>query len=495
MRASSLLHHRIVRRAIGVGAAALAGLGAGWLIRRYAMPITLTETAVAAVPAAPAAPDVRASPAAQPSQPITSGVGDLYHRRYQVDIADPALDKAAIMAHIFANINEFVPRELGVFERTHAQDPDTWQVGDEFLVRLTGPWNGPVRLVHLEPTLFTFITLEGHLEAGEIQFALADHPETAGALRFEIRSWARSSDRITDFFYHTLGISRFAQTRVWTYFCQHVADVSGGTVIDTIRVTTQRVPVEAPPVWKRYERQFDRWAQTALNFDPTQRERFTAQNGWRLDDYRIGLPSEPPGLPLEDGAWAAARQIVQRYEFPDPALITGIFIPDRPLEERIMILRARFLLFTFLFGVKIVGVVEETRTTEKRGDARVWGYGYRTLEGHFEMGEIMFEVWKFLTSGEVEFRIHAYSRTAAIRNPLYRVGFALFGRRLQRRFARTAMERMQQLVIARLAQAQNTPDGVTDTVPTETPEVAPVSSDPAAAAKADEIAAEREDKS
>ena len=56
-----------------------------------------------------------------------------------------------------------------------------------------------------------------------------------------------------------------------------------------------------------------------------------------------------------------------------------------------------------------------------------------------------------LDSGAVEFRIHAFSRAATIRNPLVRLGFRLFGRREQIRFARHACERMSQLVTAELA--------------------------------------------
>jgi hypothetical protein len=81
---------------------------------------------------------------------------------------------------------------------------------------------------------------------------------------------------------------------------------------------------------------------------------------------------------------------------------------------------------------------------------RVWGWNYRTLEGHLEMGQIDFEVWKWLDSGDVEFRIRAFSRRAAIANPVVRVGFRVFGRREQLRFARNACARMARLTEAAL---------------------------------------------
>ena len=41
--------------------------------------------------------------------------------------------------------------------------------GDEYVVRMPGPWDGPLRVVERTPTAFRFATLEGHLEAGPVQ--------------------------------------------------------------------------------------------------------------------------------------------------------------------------------------------------------------------------------------------------------------------------------------------------------------------------------------
>lgn len=477
-------------RPLWIGAAALLGLGGGVMIRRWTIPLRRSEVAVAATEPAPA-PPMEDPTGDRPLQPIYAGVGDLFHRRYQADIAHPTLTRAELMAQVMADINQFSPRELAWFEKTKG-DPDRWQVGDEFFVHITGPWDGPVRLIHVEDDGFAFATLSGHLEAGEIQFHAIEHPSRKDAIRFEIRSWARSRDRITDLFYRFLRVSMFAQGSMWTYFCKRAVEVSGGELINEIRLTTHRVPYtpEPIPTWKRYAREFERWSATGLNFDPAQRESFTEKSGWRIDQYSVGLPSESPGEPLTNGSWAAAQAIVRNYEFPDPMLITGIFIPDRPLEERIMILRARFLVFTFMFGVKIIAVTDTMRHDDKRGDARVWGYGYRTLEGHFEMGEINFQVWKYLESGEVEFRIQAYSKIAHIPNVFYRIGFHLFGRRLQKRFARTSIARIQQLVLARLAKEEGKPTPA-ETTPEPAAPIQPASDDSIAVGKADEIAEKR----
>jgi len=426
-----------------------------WLLRRYGMPVRETEFEIAAAPAAPN--DSSPKPVgSRPLQLLDDGEGDLYHRVYQVDIAHPTKTPETLMAEIYADINRFVPREMLVFDKMRGrEDGGAWKIGDEFYIHVTGPWDAPVRVIEAEPMRFALITLQGHFEAGEIHVGMQPHPERADAIRFQIESWARSRDSVTDLVYRVLGWSKFAQTRVWTFFCKRVQEESGGELIDAIRVTTHkaRYRPDAPmPAWKRYQRDFERWRATELNFDPSLRESYHAGTGWRVDDYRTGLPSEPPGDPIPGGAWQLAKHIIQNYEFPDPSLITGIFIPDQPLDERIMILRARFLVFQFMFGVRIVDVRDETIQIDKRGAARVWGYAYQTLRGHFERGEIRFEVVKYLDTGDIEFRVHAYSQTADIENVIYRLGFWIFGRRLQRRFARTALTRMQQLVIARQAE-------------------------------------------
>jgi uncharacterized protein (UPF0548 family) len=112
-----------------------------------------------------------------------------------------------------------------------------------------------------------------------------------------------------------------------------------------------------------------------------------------------------------------------------------------------MILELRFWGLRFHVGVRVVAVTEGTRSEDGR-QAAVWGWSYRTLEGHLEAGQMDYEVRKWLDTGEVEFRIHAYSRTAYIRNPLVRLGFRVFGRREQTKFARNACERMRRLVEA-----------------------------------------------
>ena len=212
------------------------------------------------------------------------------------------------------------------------------------------------------------------------------------------------------------------------------------------------VPASAkPPAWEQYRARLDSYANAQVNYDFSRQNEYTSATGWRMDDYETDLPAEAPGPPEATGSFAAAQDVLRRYAFPPPNLISGYFDPSVPLEKRIMVLRAHFLVFNFYFGVHVSEVTDEAARATPAGPERVWGYGYRTLEGHFEKGQIDFTIHKNLTTGAVQFRVHAVSQSGQIRNPFYWLGFKLFGRMLQRKFARESQRRMRELVAASLA--------------------------------------------
>jgi len=189
-------------------------------------------------------------------------------------------------------------------------------------------------------------------------------------------------------------------------------------------------------------------ADKGFNFDPDQTEHFTTANGWHVDDYTQPLPPEPPGPPIPGGSFEVAQRLMEDYEFADPAIVRAVYATDSPLEHRDMLLEGRLWGLRFRFGVRVGGLIDEELATDGR-PLRRWRWSYRTLQGHLEMGQMDYEVRKWLDTGEVEFRIHAFSRPAHIPNPVIRLGFRLFGRRVQRRFARHACQRMARLTAAR----------------------------------------------
>jgi uncharacterized protein (UPF0548 family) len=185
------------------------------------------------------------------------------------------------------------------------------------------------------------------------------------------------------------------------------------------------------------------------NFDPTQHDDLTEANGWRVDDYCVALPPEPPGDPVPEGSWETAKRLLGEYEFADPSILRAVYYPDHPLDGRTMLLEGRFFWMRFIFGVRVGGLIDATVSVEGR-PLRVWGWNYRTLQGHLEMGQMDYEVCKWTDTGEVQFRMHAVSRAAEIPNPVIRLGFRVFGRHMQKKFCRLALERMRLMVESEL---------------------------------------------
>ncbi|HMQ34851.1 MAG TPA: DUF1990 family protein [Chloroflexaceae bacterium] len=187
--------------------------------------------------------------AGRPVQLPGDGHGPLFHRRYAVDFAGSRLGPEALMAQVKADLSDFSPRMLAHFEKTKG-DPAELREGDEYHITILGPWNGRVRVVEAQPTSFTFITLEGHPEAGQIMFSLEHHPARRGALRFEICSWARSRDMIVGLTYKEVGVGKEVQKNAWVTFCERVVEASGGKALGEVSVVTeeQRFDGEVIPI-------------------------------------------------------------------------------------------------------------------------------------------------------------------------------------------------------------------------------------------------------
>ncbi|GGU92590.1 hypothetical protein GCM10010182_04850 [Actinomadura cremea] len=167
------------------------------------------------------------------------GVGPAFQRRYTVRIAGSPLTPEQLLDRLGDDLNAASPVEVAVFDKT-AGAPGSVEVGDEYLVHMPGPWNCPVRVVARTPVSFRFVTLRGHMEAGEIEFRAADAPD---GLVFTIESWARSGDRLANALYDRLRIAKEMQLHMWTHFCVRVAELSGGRVDGDVEVSTDRADV------------------------------------------------------------------------------------------------------------------------------------------------------------------------------------------------------------------------------------------------------------
>jgi uncharacterized protein (UPF0548 family) len=215
-----------------------------------------------------------------------------------------------------------------------------------------------------------------------------------------------------------------------------------------VKVPSRIVQTAPVPGWA--VRRFDDLGGREVNFDPVGWERAVVDPCWRVDRRHAELPAEVPGPPQLGGPFELARELLQRYEVADPALVRAVYDAAAPLEGRDMLLVGRFLGLRFPMGVRIGGVIDGPDEVDGAPVHRFAWY-YRTLDGHLERGQMDYEVVKYLEDGRVAFRIGAYSQRGPIGNPFVRAGFALFGRRTQLRFYARAVRRMQHLTAAGVA--------------------------------------------
>lgn len=173
-----------------------------------------------------------------PLQLPGDGVGLLFHRRYWADIAHPTMSAEAMIQRIKRDLRAFSPRKLAAFTKTKGSRT-RMAVGDEYEIKMLGPWNGSVRVVEVTPTSFTFVTLKGHPEAGQICFRLQPHPDQPDTLRFEIMSWARSRDMLVSLAYHEGKVGKEVQKNAWVTFCERVVEASRGELLGEISVITE----------------------------------------------------------------------------------------------------------------------------------------------------------------------------------------------------------------------------------------------------------------
>ena len=167
---------------------------------------------------------------------VDDGFGPLFHRHYSTKIRESSLSPEELFARVTENLNRAAPSSFARFQRVFG-DQDTLSVTDEYVVRMPGPWDGPVRVIDRTPRSFRLATLQGHLEAGQIEFRVRG----GELITFEIESWARSSDRYSNLLYHHVRMAKEVQLHMWISFLEGVVDVSGGRMTGGITIDTRRV--------------------------------------------------------------------------------------------------------------------------------------------------------------------------------------------------------------------------------------------------------------
>jgi len=171
-------------------------------------------------------------------QGVEDGVGPLMHRRFTTRVCDAELDAESLIGAFADDPNCATPTALAKFIKLHG-DEGEMRVGDEFTVRMPGPWDGPVRTIEVEPTSFSFVTLDGHLEAGRIRFSARDLGP--GRLEIRIEAWARGGDRLSRFLFDRIPLNKEVQLHMWTSVLEQLSEMSGGRRDGAVDITTKRV--------------------------------------------------------------------------------------------------------------------------------------------------------------------------------------------------------------------------------------------------------------
>jgi len=166
----------------------------------------------------------------------SAGAGPLFHRFYRVRIRDARMGPEELVARVSADLDRVAPSEFASFAKVLGAE-GTMAVGDEYVVRMPGPWDGPVRVIERTASSFRFVTLDGHLEAGQIRFAA----RRGELLEFSIESWARAGDRLSNLLYEHLRMSKEIQLHMWTSVLERVAERAGGRLTGGIEIRTRRV--------------------------------------------------------------------------------------------------------------------------------------------------------------------------------------------------------------------------------------------------------------
>jgi hypothetical protein len=165
------------------------------------------------------------------------GSGPLFHRLYRTRIRESRLDGPELMGKLQADLNLASPTRFARFQRVLGEQ-GRLAVGNEYVVRMPGPWDGPVRVINVSRCSFRLATLAGHLEAGQIEFR-ASSAETE--LVFEIESWARSGSPLVNLLYHRARMAKEVQAHMWMSFLERVVKLAGGHMTGGIELATERV--------------------------------------------------------------------------------------------------------------------------------------------------------------------------------------------------------------------------------------------------------------
>ena len=101
--------------------------------------------------------------------------------------------------------------------------------------------DGPIRVIDVSPRSFRFMTLDGHLEAGQIEWRATQEGD---AIVFGVESWARSGDRLSAVLHDRLRMAKEVQLHMWSSVIEKAVKRTGGRLERGIEIETRRVDAD-----------------------------------------------------------------------------------------------------------------------------------------------------------------------------------------------------------------------------------------------------------
>lgn len=202
-----------------LGESQLAMLGEGNVVTA---PEGNALTTVLGVQATPLEEGLCRLAAAQPEQLPDEGVGALERKRFHADIIGSAHTAASLFALFVGEFQACTPQEL-MNANAEPDSAPALEEGATLTLALPVRGNVQVRVVELDETSMTFVTLAGHPLAGGIRFCVRDRGD---ALRFEIDVVERPAS-LSDWLMMRVGGGRM-QDAAWRETVTRVVERSGG---------------------------------------------------------------------------------------------------------------------------------------------------------------------------------------------------------------------------------------------------------------------------
>ena len=160
------------------------------------------------------------------------------HRIYAATTRSPKLAPEQLLAIIAADPNVVAPTEVLRFERPPGTS-SALQEGDELMIRMAGPWNGPMRVTEQGEDRLRLAALPGHPQQGQIELRVRSRDGDRNDMVIELQTRERAAG-LGFYLLQRVGLIQRMQSYTWAEILQNAARLAGGRPPDRITVQSWR---------------------------------------------------------------------------------------------------------------------------------------------------------------------------------------------------------------------------------------------------------------